>query len=45
MLVQLNAKGAKHLQFSEAKVPAFHQTLKGASGPKVIKDPRFGILI
>ena len=23
----------------------FHQILKGASGPKVIKDPCFGILI
>lgn len=27
------------MQFSEEKAPGFHQILKGASGPKVIKDP------
>lgn len=45
VLLKSNAKFCEHMQFSEEKVSGFHEILKGTSGPKVIKDPCFGISI
>lgn len=44
-LLKLNAKLCEPVQFCEEEVPGFHEILKGASHPKVIKDPGFAILI
>ena len=38
-LLQLDASVCAHMQFAEENVPGFHQILRGASGPRVIKDP------